>query len=208
MRRLIVVLLLAALAGLATYAVSPLLAAWEIHAAARTGDRDVLERRVDWPAVRASLKRSAAQSAQVLVEIADVSGEGGSTLWQRIKAAATPLVAEPLIDRYVTAEGTPRLFQWRRTWQQRVRPRLGLEEPVSALDGTWLAGTRIDKVWTVWRRVEHVRLAGLGRVSIEIRDRVVERRRWRAELLLDDWTWRLVGLEVVQLAQAAGGAGR
>lgn len=199
MRRWIVLSLIVLLLAGAAYAASPMLAAWDIHAAVRAGDRETLERRVDWPAVRQSLKRSAAESRQVLAELSEVSGEGGPGLWQRMKAAALPRLVDPLIDRYVTAEGAPRLYRWRQTWRQRVRPALGLDEPASALAGSWLEGTRLDKVWTVWRRVEHVRFEGPTRISIELRDRAVESRRWRAALSLEDWSWRLKSLEVVRV---------
>ena len=197
-RSTIVLLLIAVLAG-CLYSVSPFLAAWDIHAAVQAGDRAMLERRVDWPSVREALKRSAAESRQVLVEIAETSGEGNSGLWQRLKNAATGRVVDPLIDRYATSENAPRVYRWQQTWRDKVRPRLGLEEPPTALHGTWLAGTAADKAWTVWRRVEHVRFDSPTRLSLEVRDRRDERRRWRAALTLVDWTWRLTSLEVVRI---------
>lgn len=204
MRRAIVLLLLVATLAVGVYAVSPLLAAWDLYSAVQSGDRATLERRVDWPSVRRALKQSTTESQQVIVEIAEASGEGGPGLWQRIKSAAVPRLADPFIDRYVTPDGAPRLWRWRQTWRQRVRPALGLDDPVSALAGTWLAGTAVDKAWTVWRRVEHARFDSPTRLSLEIRDRVVETRRWRAALALDNWTWRLTAIEVVRVAPPPG----
>lgn len=204
MRRIFVLVVIGVVLGCAVYGASPLYAAWQIHRAVRAADTPTLERRVDWASVRQSLKRSSTEASRVLEEISQAGGSEPAataqpTLRQRITKAVVPWVADPLIDRLVTAEGVPRLYAWRETWKQRVRPRIGLSEPQTALAGTWLSDTAADRMWTVWRRVEKVSFQSPTRLLVEVRDRLVERRRWRAVLVLDGTTWKLVALEVVRV---------
>jgi Protein of unknown function (DUF2939) len=197
MRRRLALVLLVLAAAVATYAVSPLHAAWVIHDAVRTGDRETLERRVDWPSVRRSLKRSTGEASAVLSEISQAAGIEQPGIWRRIQTAVVPFIADPLIDRYVTAEGAPRLYAWRQMWRQTVRPDRATERP-TALSGSLFSGTVIDRAWTVWRRVDRIALHSPLRISVEIRDRVVEGRKWRAVLVLDGIRWRLSELEVLR----------
>ena len=199
MRRVVgVVVLVAVLAGV-VYVVSPLRAAAQIHSAVRIGDTATLGRRVDWPSVRASLKRSSGEARRVLEEISEVAGAEQPSLWQRWTTRIVPFLADPLVDRYVTAEGAPRLYAWRDTWMHKVRPKIGLSEPTTALAGTWLSGTALDRAWTAWRRVESLSFESPRRIRIVVRDRFVETRRWRAVMALDGWTWKLVELDVVKV---------
>ena len=200
----IAVVLVAVLACLG-YLLSPFLAAGQIHNAVRTGDIATLEYRVDWPSVRASLKRSSGEARRVLEEISEVTGVEQPGLWQRLTSRIVPFLADPLIDRYVTADGAPRLHAWRETWKQKVRPTLGLSEPETALAGTWLAGTTLDRLWTVWRRVDSVAFESPRRIRIVVRDRFVETRRWRAVMTLDGFTWKLTDLDVLRVWSVDGG---
>ena len=56
------------------YLGSPMLAAWEIRQAIRTGDKATLEHRVDWTSVRATLNRSLAPAQEVITEISEAAG--------------------------------------------------------------------------------------------------------------------------------------
>jgi hypothetical protein len=202
--RIMIVVTTLALALAGTFAASPLLAVSDIRRAVQTGDTATLERRVDWASVRESLKRSAG-TRQVFADWSEAAGIEKPGLWQRVRNAAAPWVADPLIERYVTAEGAPRLWAWRQTWKERIRPRLGLAEPSSALHGTWLAGTVLDRAWTVGQRVERVSLDRPTRVTLEIRDRLVENRRWRVALELRSLTWMLTDVEALRAPGPASG---
>lgn len=200
MRRVVGAAVLVAVLASLGYLSSPFLAAVQIHGAVRAGDIATLERRVDWPSVRASLKRSSSgETGRVLEEISQVAGAEQPGVWQRLTSRLVPLISDPLIDRYVTAEGAPRLHAWRETWKNRVRPRLGLSEPETALAGTWLAGTALDRLWTLWRRVDSVAFESPRRLRIVVRDRFVESRRWRVVMTLDEWTWKLTEVDVLRV---------
>ena len=199
MRRVVGVIVLVAVLACVAYVASPFRAAAQIHSAVRIGDTATLEHRVDWPSVRAALKRSSSEARRVLEEISEVAGVEQPSLWQRWTTRIVPFLADPLIDRYVTAEGAPRLYAWRETWMHKVRPKIGLSEPETALAGTWLAGAALDRAWTVWRRVESISIESPRRVRIVVRDRLVETRRWRAVMALDGWTWKLIELDVVKI---------
>ena len=131
MRRLIAVAIVMTIFGAGIYAGSAFVAAWDIREALRGGKTDVLEQRVDWASVRTSLKRIAVETRQLMQEMSEASGvpQVKPGLWQRIKTAAAPYFADPLIDRYVTAEGAPQIWAWRQTWRAKIRPTIGLVEP-------------------------------------------------------------------------------
>ncbi len=105
------------------YLGSPMLAAWEIRQAIRTGDKATLEHRVDWTSVRATLNRSLEPAQQVIAEISEAGGAPKPGLWSRIVRATVPLLSGTAVDYYVTPEGVPQLYAWRETWRQKVRPR-------------------------------------------------------------------------------------
>ena len=199
MRRIVGVIVLVAVVACVAYVASPFWAAAQIHSAVRIADTATLERRVDWPSVRASLKRSSGEARRVLEEISEVAGVEQPGLWHRLTARIVPFLADPLVDRYVTAEGAPRLYAWRETWMSKVRPKIGLSEPATALAGTWFAGAALDRAWTAWRRVESISIQSPRRVRFVVRDRFVETRRWRAVMALDGWTWKLIDLDVVEI---------
>jgi hypothetical protein len=196
--RILSVLVALAIGAAGALAASPLLAISDIQRAVQKGDTATLERRVDWASVRESLKRSAG-TRQVFADWSEAAGVEKPGVWQRVRNAAAPWIADPLIERYVTAEGAPRLWAWRQTWKEKVRPKLGLAEPPSALQGTWLADTVVDRAWTVWKRVEQASIDGPTRLRVEVRDRLVENRRWRVALELRSLTWVLTEVEAVRV---------
>lgn len=208
MRRFLAILCVVLVGG-GVYAASAFRAAWEIREAVHSGDTATLERRVDWPAVRSSLKQSAAEARAIISELSQGAAEAlpRPSLWQRIKGAATAWVADPLIERYVTAEGAPRLWSLRETWRKRIRP-VVLAEPQSALAGTWLADTSLDKALSMARRVDKVAFTSPLRMEFEIRDRIVEDRRWRAVLELRGQAWMLTQVHVQRGATSNSGQAR
>ena len=117
MRKLILsILCLATLT--ASYAIWPLASAFQIKQAIKTGDVATLERKVHWAPVRASLKASLAELSPAMQISGDESrlaqGQRMPSIWSRIKAAAAPMLADRLIDTYVTAEGVTKLHQLKR----------------------------------------------------------------------------------------------
>ena len=199
MRRLIA-LVVVILLGAGTYAGSALVTAWQIRDAIRTGDTRVLEARVDWASVRTTLKQTAVETRQIMSEMSESAGVARARpgLWQRIKTAVAPVFADPLIDRYVTAEGAPQIWKWRQTWRQRIRPSIGLSEPSTPLARTWLAGSALDQGLTVLRNVERAAFSSPMRMEFDIRDRYVEARLWRAVLEMRAWSWTLTEVHLMR----------
>lgn len=185
------------------YAAMPFVSAWQIREAVRTGDTATLARKVDWPSVRNSLKSSLGEARQALSELADVAGQPRPSLWQRLKVAALPYLTDPLIDRYVSAEGAPRLYEWRQTWRSRVRPALGRGEPPTLLSDTWIGGTALDRGLSLARRVDRAHFVSPSRLEIELADRYVETRRWFAALERRGVDWQLTEMKVLAVAQPA-----
>jgi hypothetical protein len=122
--------------------------------------------------------------------MSEAAGVAKPGLWQRLKSAALPFVADPLIDRYVTAEGAPQIWSWRQTWREKIRPTL-LTEPQTPLASTWLAGTALDRGLDVARRIKRATFTSPTRLEVVLRDRYTADRRWRAALELRGVAWVL-----------------
>ena len=203
MRRLIALVVVFILtAGI--YSGSAFYAGWQIREAMRTGDTVVLQRRVDWPGVRQTLKQTATETRALMTEMSASAGVTMAKpgLWTRIKQAAAPFLADPLIDRYVTAESAPQIWNWRQAWRQKVRPTIGFKEPATPLSVTFLAGSALDQGLAVARRVERAAFTSPFRMEMELRDRYVEGRRWRAAFEMRAWSWMLTEVHLVRTASA------
>ena len=118
------------------------------------------------------------------------------TLWQRIKAAVAPTMAESVIERYVTPEHLPVLLGYRRIYRGSVRPALGLKEPPSALAGTWLDGTAFDRFASFWVRVRRAVFMSPTRFVLEVEDKYRPGRHFIGTLELKGYDWKLTGLSV------------
>ena len=102
-------------AGLA-YLAWPVFAALEIREAIVAGDTAALNRKIDWEALRASLKASI--TPETLARLTRILTRPSRRLWQRIKAAVAPSMADTVIDRYVTPENLPVLLGYRRVYRR------------------------------------------------------------------------------------------
>jgi len=193
MRRLIKVFILALPLALA-YVAWPVHTALEIREAIIAGDAATLNRKVDWEALRASLKASI--GPETLARLAEDPNAPKPSLWQRIKAAVAPGMAESVIDRYVTPENLPVLLGYRRIYRGTVQPALGLTEPPTALAGTWLGGTGLDRFASFWSRVHRAMLQSPRRFVLEVEDKYRPGRRYVGTLELRGWEWKLTGLTV------------
>jgi len=179
----------------ALYVASPFWAAWNLREAVRTNDIALLERKVDWDGVRASLKTSLARHPELLSE-AQAAGERISpTLWQRIKWALGATMLDRFIDNYVRPEALPRLYHYRK--QQAAgdpgEPQLGARERFRQL----------------YARIVRAEFQTLTRVEIEIADHYVADLRYVSNLELIGLEWKLTSLRVVAVKdrRAAMGEG-
>jgi hypothetical protein len=124
MRRLLKILILAVPLVLA-YLAWPVIAALQIREAIVAGDTPTLARKIDWEALRASLKASI--SPETAARLAADPEAPSPSLWQRIKAAVAPSMADSIVDRYVTPENLPILLGYRRLYRGTLHPALGLQ---------------------------------------------------------------------------------
>jgi hypothetical protein len=176
------------------YMVWPVYAALEIRQAFIAGDTATLERKVDWPALRTSLKSSITQ--QTIARLMQDPQAPKPTLWQRIKAAVAPSMADTIIDRYVTPENLPVLLGYRRVHRGTAQPALAPAEPASALSATWLAGTGIDRFASFWVQLRRAVFYSPSRLELEVDDKNHPGRRYVGILELKGFEWKLTGLSV------------
>ena len=91
-----------------TYAASPLLAARSLVQAARTGDEKALERQVDFPAFRASLKDEL--SERMVAEMSEYSRLGDSGL-SGLASLLAPALVGGAVDAFVTPQAISAMVQ-------------------------------------------------------------------------------------------------
>ena len=194
MRTLVRCLLIAMLLAIA-YAIWPLLSALQIREAAIAGDTQTLSRKIEWQAVRASLKTSI--SPETVTRLMEDPEAPKPTLWQRIKAVVAPSMVDTVIERYVTPEHLPVLLGYRRIYRGTVRPALGLKEPPSVLAGTWLGGSALDRFASFWTRVRRAVFLSPTHFVLEVEDKYRPGRNLVGTLELRGWEWKLTGLSVV-----------
>ncbi len=84
------------------YFASPYVAVWSLRNAAIKADRDKLEKLVDFPSVRESLKAQA--NAQVLRSITE-DPEMAENPFSGLAIAFVPAIVDRLVDGFVTADG-------------------------------------------------------------------------------------------------------
>ena len=176
------------------YAAWPVRSALEIREAVVAGDTATLNRKVEWEALRASLKSSI--TPETIARLMADPDAPSPTVWQRIKAAVAPSMADSVIDRYVTPEHLPVLLGYRRVYRGSVRPALGLKEPPPALEGTWLAGIGLDRFASFWARVRRAVFVSPTRFVLEVEDKYRPGRHFIGTLELMNYEWKLTGLSV------------
>ena len=137
-------------AVLAAYVAWPIYTALKLREAMVAGDLAALAARIDWDAVRSSLKAS--MSAEAMARLDADPDAPAPTTWQRIKQSATPRLGG-VVDRYVTPEHLPVLLGYHRFWRGTVRPVLGREAPRPVLTDTLLAGSAVDRFISFLRRL-------------------------------------------------------
>ena len=194
MRRLAKILVFVLLPLAVAYAAWPVAAALEIREAVMAGDTATLNRKVEWEALRISLKASI--TPETIARLMTDPDAPAPSLWQRIKAAVAPNMADSVIDRYVTPEHLPVLLGYRRVYRGSVRPALGLKEPPTALEGTWLGGTAFDRFASFWTRVRRAVFVSPTRFVLEVENKYRPGRHFIGTLELKNYEWKLTGLSV------------
>jgi Protein of unknown function (DUF2939) len=187
----------------AAYAAAPFVAMWNLREAIKTGDTAAIDARVAWPTVRQSLKVSLARQANLLPFAEAAGSQIRPTLWQRIKGAFGTSMLDRFIETYVTPEGLPKLFDYRRTWNESVKG----EEPEPST-------SRLERARLLWSRVMRAEFQSFTRLEVEMVDRKVADRRIVSVMELEGLTWKLTELRIItidpdgRLAELQGGRRR
>lgn len=157
------------------YAVSPYYALYRLGRAVEVGDVADLEKRVNVRALRYSLAR------QVAAEIATSErGIGIATGDAQMAAAAALALADPLLDAFVRPDGLIRLL--------RTSP---AGDPTGTAFGQNSIGVEdIDDFLAAsrWR--------GFRNVYVQLPPGEAKASRYRLQLRLGNWRWRVVALEL------------
>lgn len=186
------VMTFAVLAGLATaYIAAPFVTAWSIREAVRSGDAAYLERAIDWPSVRLTLKPSLTELA---LNEASQSTASTASLWQRLKTYVGAGAVATAVDNAVTPEGLTRMFNMRKAYRTYVSG-----EP----DDASLPVT--ERMKRTWARVKRAEFKSLTRFEVDMTDKLDETRLYLAKLELTASGWMLKELRVRQLEDAAAG---
>jgi hypothetical protein len=178
---------------LAAYAVWPVYSFLKLRNAAIAGDSAALAARVDWGAVRSSLKAS--MSAEAMARLEADPDAPAPTTWQRIERTVAPRLAGGVVDRYVTPDHLPVLLGYYRFWRGTVRPVLR-QEPPTALAGTLLAGSAVDRFASFLRRLRRAGFVSPTTMVVEVQDKYTSGRHYTATLDLQGWEWKLTGLAI------------
>jgi hypothetical protein len=186
MRRLITLLSVLAVAATA-YVASPFLAAWKLREAVKRGDVAAIEHRVQWEQVRSTLKESIARHADLLPIATQAGSEVKPTLWQRVKSVFGTTVLDRFVEAYVTPEGLPQLFQYRKTWKETIK---GEVDEAHSL--AWH-----ERFRRFWARIKRAEFHSLAKVEIEMQDKQVADRSFISVFELAGTTWKLTSLSIV-----------
>jgi hypothetical protein len=173
----------------AIYVASPVWAAFDLSLAVRSGQPHAIAHKVDWPAVRHSLKSSLADLDHAKRRDPDAPRK---SLWQRIKSAAvTGRVGDNLIDRYVTPDGVADLARHRATLAKLTgRPLPPPAPPPSDWSG------RFAQLQAFWNRLHTARFTDATTFEVEVADKWTPARRYVGRLKLDGMSWKLVDVRV------------
>lgn len=193
--RKLTLLLCAVVFAAAAYVIWPIHTALQIRDAIRDSDTSTLARKIEWDALRSSLKASV--SPETLAGLENDPDAPKPSLWQRIKATVAPTMAGTVIDRYVTPENLPWFLGHRKTYHRYVTPLTGTKEPETALAGTWLGDTAVDRFVSFWRRVRSATFHSPTLFRLEVEDKYKPERRYIGTLELRGLEWKLTALTVI-----------
>lgn len=188
MRRLVLKSAIIAFAVIG-YMAAPFVTAWSIREAARNGDSAYLERAIDWPSVRETLKPTLSQIALDLPNPEQPVTKPG--LWQRFKAYWGQSAVSSAIDGYLTPEGLPQLFAMRKAY----RDYTGATDELAALPV-------LERMKRFWSRVKRAEFTGFTTFEVDMADKHEPNRIYLAKLELTGNGWMLKELRIKMLTTA------
>ncbi len=173
----------------AVYMASPFVTAWFIREAVRNGDAAYLEKVIDWPSVRETLKPAVARIALSMPEpgAQPVTDEPG--LWQRFKTYVGQSALDSAIDGYITPEGLPKLFTWRKFYRDNIS---GEPDEAKVLPIT-------ERIKRSWARVKRAEFTSLVNFEIDMADKHDPNRIYLGKLEFNGLGWKLHELRIKML---------
>jgi Protein of unknown function (DUF2939) len=195
MRKLVKIAILG-LGLFVAYVAWPFLSAYQIRQAVRGGDTTILAQKIEFPAVRASLKQSLAELAAAKAEADYAAGTPRPGMIARFKAWMTPSVVDRIVDQWVTPQGLPQAYNARDTWRNTVRPNLPVEPAPPLFAEASLDASPFERFAAFWRRVQRAAFLSMTEVEIEVADRFVPERRYIGRMELKGLDWKLTSLKV------------
>lgn len=173
------------------YLASPFVTAWWIREAVRNGDSAYLERVIEWPSVRETLKPTL---GRIALNLPDPGQEPLTKpgLWQRFKAYWGQSAVDSAIDGYITPEGLPKLFAWRNAY----RSATGTDQDEAA---KLPIGERIARAWA---RVKRAEFKSPTAFEIDMADKHDPNRIYLGKLELTGLRWKLTELRIKLLTSA------
>jgi hypothetical protein len=201
MWRLLSPAILPLLLAAAAYLASPLVAAHMLQRAIVAGDVGAIESKVDWPRLRASIKRSlSARLAEAAAARPEKPG-----VFQRISYRVQDAVAPGMIDRMVEREATPEGFvrYFRKGKDGPAEKGLLIRGPRAAAGGV-IAAEGEPRASGMLGQIGAAHFLSPTRFSFEVADRHDPARRYLVELELGEDFWVLSRVEVLSLGSIAG----
>lgn len=174
------------------YVASPFVTAWFIREAVRNGDAAYLERAIDWPSVRETLKPTLSRIALDLPDPA-ITPNAKPGLWQRFKAYWGQGAVNRALDSYVTPEGLTQLFTARKMYRDYVSGQTD--------ESKLTLGERVQKAWA---RVKRAEFTSPTTFEIDMADKFEESRIYLGKLEFTGLGWKLKELRVRLETQADG----
>jgi hypothetical protein len=189
MKRLLFKAALVVLA-ITAYIAAPFTTAWSIREAVRNGDSAYLERAIDWPGVRETLKPTLSQFAFDMPDPVSQPNVKPS-MWQRFKAYWGAGAMNRAIDGYITPEGLPKLFAMRKAY----RDYTGAVDESKTLAIT-------ERIKRAWARVKRAEFTSLTTFEVDMADKHDENRIYLGKLELTGTGWLLKELRIKYLTTA------
>ena len=179
------------------YIASPFVTAWSIREAVRNGDAAYLERVIDWPSVRETLKPTLGRIALNLPD-PDQQPVNNPGLWQRFKAYMGQGALDRVVDSYITPQGLPQLFAWRKSYRENITA-----EPDEAK--LYVIQERIKRAWD---RVKRAEFTSVTKFEMDMADKHDPNRIYLGKMELTGLGWQLKELRVKFLTSAENAVSR
>lgn len=177
------------------YVASPFVAAWNLREAIKAGDTATIERKVVWDTVRSSLRASIASNSALVPEATEAGERIRPTVWQRVKAAFGQSMLDRFIESYVTPEGLPKLFKYRKTWNGTMKGDIDDEDKPEFL----------ERAKGFYKRLARAEFKTPTRIEIEMTDKFAPDRRYISVMELHGLEWKLAELRIIGGAPKKGG---